>query len=71
MKKLCSKNCQFYESTYRPYSGSERLFSVKFKLKTKAEIYEKYISLLKKEDKTPEDRAQIEILEWIIGGKAK
>lgn len=37
-----------------------------FKIKTKAEIVEKYIELLKIENKSEKDLAQIELLDWIF-----
>lgn len=42
-------------------------FSKMYKMKTKSEIMEKYISLLKIEQKGLEHYAQIELLEWLLG----
>lgn len=42
-----------------------------YKMKSKAEIMEKYISLLKIENKTNEQKAQVEILEWVLGIEVK
>lgn len=51
--------CRFFEQR-------ERIDRKMFKIRSKGEITNKYIQLLKKENKTEIDYAKIELLEWIL-----